>query len=210
MSRNAGGFTATGAGFSSCGFLPRKKNQAPPPPPPSTSNAAAAMMMSFFERNLFRKLFFGAASPSPSAPSVSGASFSSSVFFAFAIRSCPGARRCVRARDRPRREARSRMVNDCFRTGKKLPGDKDLAEVSAGPSAPPEQVKYLINHNFPKWHGGCNARRRDRPALGEVSGTARRERRLGGRTRVERGELDRWRTHLSSDCRARSRFSANS
>jgi hypothetical protein len=49
------------------------------------------------------------------------------------------------------------MVNDCFPTGKILPGNKGIAAFSARPRAYVVLSKRLINHNFPEWHGGCNA-----------------------------------------------------
>jgi hypothetical protein len=40
------------------------------------------------------------------------------------------------------------MVNDCFPTGKKLPGSNGLAALSAVPFVPAFSVKQLINHVF--------------------------------------------------------------
>jgi hypothetical protein len=51
------------------------------------------------------------------------------------------------------------MVNDCLRTGKKLPGHKHIATLSAGAAARVFSPKQLINHNFQVWHGGCKATR---------------------------------------------------
>src|SRR3954471_16686429 len=107
------------------------------------------MMISFFDR----KLFFGAAAPSPSASDVSALA---SVFFAFAIRVCPSAQPSG-ATVSPRHEARLRMVNDCLRTGKKLPGHNHIAPVSAGSECTAFSLKWLINRNFQVWHGGCKA-----------------------------------------------------
>jgi hypothetical protein len=40
------------------------------------------------------------------------------------------------------------MVNDCFPTGKKLPGHKHLAALSARQEEYRELPKRLINHDF--------------------------------------------------------------
>src|SRR3954469_16402677 len=139
------------------------------------------MMISFFDR----KLFFGAAAPSPSA---SGVSALASVFFAFAIRVCPSAQPSGATPYLLATEARLRMVNDCLRTGKKLPGHKHIAPVSAGSECTAFSLKWLINRNFQVWHGGCKARCAGEPwerKAAQQEATFR----LGGRTCAAMGSM---------------------